>query len=118
MLNHFTDYAGGYLIVNAAHSEFYGGMVGGYALSCYFTNCLMDRMGGAQFGQRPVFLPNGLILMPFFGVFVHASRNPFIDNNFHIEKNEDGGWRLEDGDRETDWPQRGAKNRKSPGLLP
>jgi hypothetical protein len=36
-------------VVNAAHSEFYGGMIGGYALSCIFTNCLMDRMGGGQF---------------------------------------------------------------------
>jgi hypothetical protein len=50
-LNHFAD--GGYLTVNAAHSEFYGGMIGGYALSCYFTNCLMDRMGGGQFEGYP-----------------------------------------------------------------
>jgi len=41
------------LAVNAAHSEFYGGMIGGYALSCYFTNCLMDRMGGGQFEGYP-----------------------------------------------------------------
>ncbi|MGD0411374.1 MAG: hypothetical protein ABSC18_06690 [Verrucomicrobiota bacterium] len=39
--------------VSAAHSEFYGGMIGGYALSCIFTNCLMDRMGGGQFEGFP-----------------------------------------------------------------
>lgn len=49
LVNHFAD-DGGYVTVNAAHSEFYGGMIGGYKLSCCFTNCLMDRMGGGQFG--------------------------------------------------------------------
>ena len=44
-LNHFRDDYG-YLIVNAEHSEFHGGILGGYVLSCYFTNCLLDRMGG------------------------------------------------------------------------
>jgi hypothetical protein len=28
-------------------------MIGGYALSCIFTNCLMDRMGGGQFEGFP-----------------------------------------------------------------
>ena len=41
------------MAVNAAHSELYGGMIGGYALSCIFTNCLMDRMGGGQFEGFP-----------------------------------------------------------------
>ena len=46
-LNHFRD-NWGYLIVNAAHSEFHGGALGGYVLSCYFTNCLLDRVLIAQ----------------------------------------------------------------------
>jgi hypothetical protein len=32
-LNHFADDHGGYFIVNAAHSEFYGGTIGGCVLS-------------------------------------------------------------------------------------
>jgi hypothetical protein len=46
-LNHFRD-DGGYLIVNAEHSEFYGGACGSNAISCYFTNCLLDRVLLAQ----------------------------------------------------------------------
>ena len=42
-LNHFRD-DGGYLIVNAEHSEFYGGACGANAISCLFTNCLLDRV--------------------------------------------------------------------------
>ena len=41
------------MAVNADHSEFYGGMIGGNEISCYFTNCLMDRMGGGQFEGYP-----------------------------------------------------------------
>jgi hypothetical protein len=51
-LNHFAD-DGGYLTVGAMSSEFYDGMIGGYALSCYFTNCLMDRMVGGQYQGYP-----------------------------------------------------------------
>jgi hypothetical protein len=47
-LSHFAD-DGGYLILNAEHSEFYGGMIGGSAISCHFTNCLMDRVAGGQY---------------------------------------------------------------------
>lgn len=46
-LNHFRDDSG-YLIVNAQNSEFYGGSLCGYMLSCCFTNCLMDRMSLGQ----------------------------------------------------------------------
>jgi hypothetical protein len=46
-LNHFRDDYG-YIVVNAAHSEFHGGCLGGYVLSCCFTNCLIDRVLLAQ----------------------------------------------------------------------
>ena len=46
-LNHFRD-DGGYLIVNAEHSEFYGGACGSNGISCYFSNCLLDRVLLAQ----------------------------------------------------------------------
>ena len=46
-INHFRD-DNGYLIVNAEHSEIHGGCLGGYVLSCYFTNCLIDRVLLAQ----------------------------------------------------------------------
>jgi hypothetical protein len=46
-INHFRDDYG-YLIVNAEHSEIHGGCLGGYVLSCYFTNCLIDRVLLAQ----------------------------------------------------------------------
>jgi hypothetical protein len=46
-LNHFRDDFG-YLIVQATDSEFYGGSIGGYILSCSFTNCLFEGMLGAQ----------------------------------------------------------------------
>jgi hypothetical protein len=38
----------GYMIVRASHSEFYSGNIGGYDISCYFTNCFMHRMSGGQ----------------------------------------------------------------------
>jgi hypothetical protein len=46
-VNHFRDdYA--FLIVNAEHSELHGGGNGGYVKSCYFTNCLLDRVDTGQ----------------------------------------------------------------------
>ena len=51
-LNHFRD-NNGYLIVNAQNSEFHGGCLGGDVLSCYFTNCLVDRMLLAQVRGGP-----------------------------------------------------------------
>ena len=42
-IDHFRDDYG-YLILNAEHSEFHGGACGGYVMSCYFTNCLLDRV--------------------------------------------------------------------------
>ena len=45
--NHFRD-DNGYLIVRATHSEFLSGGAGGYILSLYLTNCLMDRIAVAQ----------------------------------------------------------------------
>ena len=44
--NHFRDdgcCGGGYLVVNALNSEFYGINVGGYILNLNFTNCLFCR---------------------------------------------------------------------------
>jgi hypothetical protein len=38
----FKDYSG-YLIVRANNSVMAGGNCGGYVISCYFTNCLMDN---------------------------------------------------------------------------
>lgn len=38
----------GYLIVRANNSEFFGGNLGGYIISGYFTNCLMCRFEGGQ----------------------------------------------------------------------
>ena len=38
----FRDYSG-YLIVRANNSTMAGGNCGGYVISCYFTNCLMDN---------------------------------------------------------------------------
>ena len=49
---HFRD-DWGYLIVRANHSEFYDGNVGGYIISCYFTNCFMGRMYGGQVAGWP-----------------------------------------------------------------
>ncbi|MGD1085775.1 MAG: hypothetical protein ABSA47_13640, partial [Verrucomicrobiota bacterium] len=45
---HFRDDSA-YLIVNATNCEFHGGQLGyGYVISCYFTNCLMDRTAACQ----------------------------------------------------------------------
>jgi hypothetical protein len=38
----------GYLIVRATHSRLVGGDNGGYILSCFFTNCLIEGMEGGQ----------------------------------------------------------------------
>jgi hypothetical protein len=43
----------GYLIVRAADSTFVGGNNGGYILSCYFTNCLIDGMEAGQVQGYP-----------------------------------------------------------------
>jgi hypothetical protein len=43
----FRDMSG-YLIVRANHSRFVGGNNGGYIISCYFTNCLIE---GVEMGQ-------------------------------------------------------------------
>ncbi len=43
----------GYLIVRARNSEFDNGDVGGYVISCYFTNCLWDRNEGGQVEGHP-----------------------------------------------------------------
>jgi len=44
---HFRDDFG-YLIVRATNSEFYGGHLSGYIITCFFTNCFMDRLQGGQ----------------------------------------------------------------------
>jgi hypothetical protein len=44
----YRDMAG-YLIVRATDSRLIGGDNGGYILSCYFTNCLIEGMEGGQF---------------------------------------------------------------------
>ena len=49
---HFRD-DWGYLIVRANHCEFYEGGIGGYIISCYFTNCFMGRMQGGQAAGWP-----------------------------------------------------------------
>jgi hypothetical protein len=42
----------GYLTVRATHSEVWSGSIGCYVLSCYMTNCLMDRASiGANEGH-------------------------------------------------------------------
>ena len=46
-LNHFRD-SYGYMTVNAEHSEINGGVLGGYVISCCFTNCLVNRVLLAQ----------------------------------------------------------------------
>ena len=43
----FRDW-GGYLIIRANNSTLIGGNNGGYVLSCYFTNCLIDGMEAGQ----------------------------------------------------------------------
>ncbi|MDB6025338.1 MAG: hypothetical protein JWM68_1561 [Verrucomicrobiales bacterium] len=44
---HFRD-DWGYINVRATHSEFWSGILGGYVISCFLTNCLMDRVGVGQ----------------------------------------------------------------------
>ena len=51
-INHFRDDVA-YLVVNAEHSEFHGGICGGYVLSFYLTNCLFDRLPISQIQGWP-----------------------------------------------------------------
>ena len=50
--NYFRD-DWGYLIVIARNSEFWGPGFGGYVISCYLTNCFMDRWQGGQVEGHP-----------------------------------------------------------------
>lgn len=49
-VNHFRDNDSRYIRINAVHSEFYGGSLGGYWQTSSYTNCLFDRvyMGVSQ----------------------------------------------------------------------
>ncbi len=50
--NHFRD-DWGYLLVRVRDSEFWGGSVGGYIYSAWYTNCLFDRTSYWLYGGRP-----------------------------------------------------------------
>ena len=50
--SHFRD-DWGYLIVRATDCEFWGGATAGYVISCYFTNCFLDRVYGGQVAGLP-----------------------------------------------------------------
>ena len=49
---HFRD-DWGYLIVRARDCEFWGGATAGYVISCYLTNCLLDRVYSGQIAGFP-----------------------------------------------------------------
>ena len=50
--SHFRD-DWGYLVVRATDCEIWGGATAGYVISCYFTNCFLDRVYGGQVAGLP-----------------------------------------------------------------
>jgi hypothetical protein len=91
--NHFRDDYG-YLILRARDCEFWSGGFGGYIMSCFVTNCLLDRCYVAQVAGWPgnefhwqncTFRGREVYVMPYASVMPASFKNCIFDGTSIVQ---------------------------------